>query len=66
MWKMELIDKKTGKISKPVPFQDVIFNQNDIEFEWGEFGDDNYDTLPYKDFLFFKDDYDILIDFGGK
>jgi len=62
---IKLLDKETGKFSKPVSIDEVIFHQNDIEFQWGKYPDDDYATLPYKDFLFFQDDYTVLLDLVG-
>jgi len=58
---IKLKDKETGRISKPVGIRKLIFEQDEIEFEWGKFGDDDYASLPYKDFLFFKEEYDVII-----
>lgn len=58
---IKLKDKETGEISKEISIEELIFSQNEIEFEWGEFGNYNYATLPYKDFLFFQDDYEVII-----
>ena len=63
---IKLKDKTNGCISEEVDIEDVIFNQHDIEFVFpnytDEFSDEPYDaTLPYKDFLFFQDDYQVII-----
>ena len=58
---IKLKDKETGIESKPVDIEKVIFNQNYIEFEFGEPEDEDYGTLPYKDFLFFRDDYEMIV-----
>lgn len=58
---IRLKDKYTGIESKPVDIKEVIFNQNYIEFEFGEPDDEDYGALPYKDFLFFRDDYEVII-----
>lgn len=58
---IRLKDKETNQESKEVPIEDIIFSQNDMEFEFGEREDDNYGTLPYKDFLFFQDDYEVIV-----
>ena len=58
---MKIKDIESGEISKEVSMEDLIFNQNEIEFEFGEYEDENYSTLPYKDFLFFKDDYEVIV-----
>lgn len=64
---IRLRDKKSGSESKEVPVEDFIFEE-DIEFEFDESNNPNeildYTTLPYKDFLFFKDDYDVIIRIG--
>jgi hypothetical protein len=49
-------DKRTNDVSKPIPIPDIIFNQHDVEFE---FDDDK--TLPYNDFLFYQEDYDVTV-----
>lgn len=63
-----LIEKETGRKSNKVKLDDVIYNQNEIEFEFGEYGEEDYETLPYKDFLFFRDDYDVekILEIGAK
>ena len=58
---IRLIDKETKQESKEVTIEKLIFNQSDIEFEFGNQGEDNYGTLPYKDFLFFNDNYDVYV-----
>lgn len=63
-----LIEKETGRESKKVKLDDVIYNQNEIEFEFGEYGEEDYETLPYKDFLFSRNDYDVekILEIGAK
>lgn len=63
-----LIEKETGRKSNKVKLDDVIYNQNEIEFEFGEYGEEDYETLPYKDFLFFRNDYDVekILEIGAK
>lgn len=58
---IRLKDKENGMESKEVPIEELIFYQHEIEFEFGEFGNENYGTLPYKDFLFFRDDYEVIV-----
>ena len=53
---MKLYDKETKKTSFPVNIKEVILNQNEIEFKW-----ENGDTLPYKDFLYYLNDYEVII-----
>ena len=54
-------DKETGRESKEVSINDIIFHQSRIAFEFGEMGDDDYERLPYDDFLFFSGDYQVII-----
>lgn len=58
---IRLKDKETNQESKEVSIEDIIFNQKDIEFEFGKYGEEDYGTLPYKDFLFFQDDYAVIV-----
>ena len=63
---IKLKDKRNGCISEEVDIEDIIFRQNEIEFVFldyiDEYMDEPYDaTLPYKDFLFFQDDYQVII-----
>lgn len=63
---ISLFDKETRMKSERVPLKDIIYNQNEIEFEFGEFGTEEYATLPYKDFLFFNQDYDVIVEHDKK
>jgi len=62
---IRLKDEETGKESQEVPIEDLIYNQYEIEFEFGNYEDDDYETLPYKDFLFFQDDYEVIVRIEG-
>lgn len=62
---IRLKDKETGKESKEIDMFDLIYNQHDIEFEFGDIDDDDFGTLPYKDFLFFQNDYDVIVKVKG-
>ena len=57
---VRLKEKDTGIESKEVDIEEIIFNQSEVEFI---FSDDELDTtqLPYKDFLFFQNDYQVII-----
>lgn len=57
---IQIKDKQTNEKSKKVPLEDIIYNQNEIEFEFGKYGTEEYSTLPYKDFLFYQDDYEVI------
>lgn len=51
-----LINCENGAKSKEVPIEDVIYNQHDIEFEFDDGG-----SLPYSDFLFYQEDYEVVV-----
>lgn len=57
-FKMYITDLETERKSKEINVSDLIFNDN-IEFEFGDYEDENYETLPYKDFKFFINDYSV-------
>ena len=57
---MYIIDRETRDTSKPVPIEDVIYNQHDIEFEFDDGG-----SLPYSDFLFYQEDYEVVVKVMG-
>ena len=62
---IRLREKESGFESHEVTIEQLIFNQSDIEFKFDKFtdGGEIYEdgTLPYKDFLFFRDDYDVVV-----
>ena len=53
-------DKETGYESSEVTIEDLIYNQNEIAFEFIE----DSSALPYKDFLFYQDDYEVIVRIG--
>ena len=57
-FKMYITDLETNKDSKEINVSDLIFNDY-IEFEFGDYEDEDYGTLPYKDFKFFINDYSV-------
>ena len=57
---MYIVEKRTRSKSKMVSIEDVIFYQNSIEFEF-----EDGSTLPYNDFLFFQEDYEVVIRVRG-
>lgn len=63
---VRLRDKETGRESKPVDIEDIIFRQSEVEFEFGEYEDDEFGTLPYKDFIFFQGDYEVIVHIKGE
>lgn len=58
--KMFITDLETDKNSKDIDIQDLIFDDY-IEFEFGDYQDEDYLQLPYKDFKFFINDYSVTI-----
>lgn len=58
---ISLFDLETRKLSKRVPLKDVVYNQSDIEFVFpsDEIGEE---TLPYDDFLFYRQDYQVILE----
>ena len=59
-----LLDKESRKLSNRVPLKDIIYNQDEVEFEFESEDLEDYETLPYKDFLFWRQDYEVVIEFG--
>lgn len=57
---IQLKDKETSRKSKKVPLEEIIYNQNEVEFEFGNLDDEDYEAIPYDDFLFFKNDYEVI------
>lgn len=72
-----LRDKETNRISKKVDLKDIIYNRDEVEFEFdgttypqtkklntNDNDEENIvETLPYNDFLFYKDDYTVFVDY---
>ena len=56
--KMYITDLETDRKSKEIDVQDLVFNDY-IEFEFGDYEDEDYLQLPYKDFKFFINDYSV-------
>ena len=54
---LKIKDKETGMVSEPVPIEDVIFNREEVEFDFKE----DETSLPYNDFLFFQNDYEGIV-----
>lgn len=59
-------DIETGKESEPVAIEDVIFNQRDIEFVFPDYDEYGEATLPYTDFLFYQEEYEVIVKIEGK
>ena len=56
--KMYITDLETNRKSKEIDVQDLVFDDY-IEFEFGDYEDEDYLQLPYKDFKFFVNDYSV-------
>lgn len=56
--KFYITDLETNKNSKEKDIQDLIFDDY-IEFEFGDYEDEDYLQLPYNDFKFFINDYSV-------
>ena len=68
---IRLKDKRNNIESNEITIEELIYNQNEIEFEFenyiDEYSDEPYTaTCPYKDFLFFQDDYEVIVRIKGK
>lgn len=67
---IRLKEKESGFESKEIPIEDIIFNQNEIEFEFDKYvdGGEIYEdgSLPYKDFLWFRDEYEVIVRIKGE
>ena len=62
---ISLFDKVNRRKSERVALESVIYNQNEIEFEFGEYGTEEYATLPYNDFLFWQGDYEVVLEYDN-
>ena len=54
---LKIKDKETGMVSEPVPIEDIIFNREEVEFDFKE----DETSIPYDDFLFFQNDYEGIV-----
>lgn len=69
---IRLKDKENNCESEEITIEELIFNQDDIEFrfpnyveEYEDGSKDIYEAqLSYKDFLFFQDDYEVIVRIG--
>ena len=66
---IRLKDKRNNCESKEVTIEEIIFEQNEIEFIFpnyiDEYGSEPFEaSLPYKDFLFFQEDYEVIVRIG--
>ena len=68
---IRLKDKRTGEETSPVTIEELIFNQNEIEFVFNEYDTDGFigefpPTLSYEDFLEYRDNYEVIIHIKGE
>ena len=54
---MILKDIYTYQFCEPVPIEEVIYNQDEIVFDFGVGG-----KISYKDFLLNRDDYELFVE----
>lgn len=59
---MKIKNMENGRLSKGVAIEDVIYNQSEIEFNFGNFDDEDYETITYNDFLYFQDNFEVIIE----
>lgn len=62
---IRLIEKETGLESNEVSIEELIYNQHDIEFKFPD-EELEYTTLPYNDFLFYQEDYEVIVRILGE
>ena len=53
---IKIREKETGMTSERVDIEDIIYNREDVEFDF-----DDETSLPYNDFLFYRNDYELII-----
>lgn len=62
---IRLIEKETGLESNEVSIEELIYNQHDIEFKFPD-EELEYTTLSYNDFLFYQEDYEVIVRILGE
>lgn len=63
---IRLKEKETGIESNEISIEELIFNQSDIEFDFWNKTKTDVNTLPYKDFLFYQNDYEVIVRILGE
>ena len=58
---IKLKENKTGMVSMPVPIENVIFAQNEIEFGFWNEDKTSCNTITYDYFLLNQDDYEVVV-----
>lgn len=51
---------ESGYESEEIDIEKLIYNQHDIEFEFSDGS-----TLPYSDFLWYRDEYQVIVKIKG-
>lgn len=62
---IRLKEKETGIESDEISIEELIYNQHDIEFRFPD-EELEYTILSYKDFLFFQEDYKVIVRILGE
>ena len=62
---ISLFDKENKRLSNRVPLKDIIYNQSEVVFEF-ESDEIGTETLPYDDFLFYSEDYQVVFENNNK
>lgn len=62
---IRLKEKETGIESDEISIEELIYNQHDIEFRFPD-EELEYTILPYKDFLFYQNDYEVIVRILGE
>ena len=64
---ISLFDKVNRRQSERVSLRDIIYNQNEVEFRFDleDTGTQKYETLPYKDFLFWREDFEVCLEYDN-
>ena len=60
-----LFDKERKMLSERVPLKDIIYNQDEVEFIFSS-DEIEYETLPYNDFLFYSQYYEVVLGFDER
>lgn len=62
---IRLKEKETGLESNEISIGELIYNQRDIEFRFPD-EELEYTILPYKDFLFYQEDFEVIVKILGE
>lgn len=58
---ISLLDKGTRKLSNRIPLSEIIYNQDEVVFEF-DHEEMGILMLSYNDFLWCKDGYEVIIE----